>query len=243
MKTIIIGDLHGSFIWKQIIENEKPNKCIFIGDYFDSFEFSAAEQIYNFERIIEWKLSNPDIEVIMLIGNHDYHYFEGVPHGKTTGFQTKNYYSILTAIEENKNHLQMAYMFDNIICSHAGIGLTWLEDNGWKSDDDIVEFVNNMWYHKPISFVFSGKNPYGDDIGQTPIWIRPKSLMKDWPTEFRKKYIQVVGHTQQNQIDIKGKSTGNRFYFIDTLTTSGEYLIVENNTITKNSCKVQLNHK
>jgi hypothetical protein len=234
MKTTIIGDIHGRSVWKLITNIEPSDRYIFIGDYFDSFEFSATEQIYNFERIIEWKISNSNTEVIMLIGNHDYHYFEGIPHGDTSGFQTKNYYSILNTIEKYKSHLQMAYMFDNILCSHAGIGLTWLKLEGWKPGDDIVEFVNDVWKYKPTSFSFSGRNPYGDDMGQTPIWIRPKSLMKDWPTEYRKKYIQVVGHTTQNKIDIKGVSTGGRFYFIDTLGTSGEYLIVNDNQFTVN---------
>jgi hypothetical protein len=47
----------------------------------------------------------------------------------------------------------------------------------------------------------------------------------------RKKVIQVVGHTQQQQIDIKGMATGNRYYYIDTLDTSGEYLIIEDGVL------------
>ena len=44
-----------------------------------------------------------------------------------------------------------------------------------------------------------------------------------------KKIIQVVGHTQQNQIDIKGKTTGGRYYFIDTLDNKQpQYLVYEN---------------
>jgi hypothetical protein len=50
-----------------------------------------------------------------------------------------------------------------------------------------------------------------------------------------KKIIQVVGHTQQNQIDIKGKTTGGRYYFIDTLgNKQPEYLIYEDQTFSKN---------
>jgi hypothetical protein len=43
----------------------------------------------------------------------------------------------------------------------------------------------------------------------------------------RKKLIQVVGHTSMFKIDKKGTSTGGRYWFIDTLDTSGEYLIYE----------------
>ncbi|NBP57427.1 metallophosphoesterase, partial [bacterium] len=38
MKTIFIGDIHGRSIWKEIVEQEKPDRVIFIGDYFDSFD-------------------------------------------------------------------------------------------------------------------------------------------------------------------------------------------------------------
>jgi hypothetical protein len=45
----------------------------------------------------------------------------------------------------------------------------------------------------------------------------------------RKQIIQVVGHTTRNQIDIEGKSTGGRYYFIDTMPR--EYLVVKDGDI------------
>jgi hypothetical protein len=237
MKTVIIGDLHGIPDWHPILEFEKPGRCVFVGDYFDSFDVSAAEQIFNFKRIIEWKESNPGTEVILLIGNHDYHYFAGMPHGDTTGFQANAYHTIQYAIEENRHHMRMAYQFDNIICSHAGIGLTWLEMNGWDGNQPIVKYVNDLWRYKPGSFDHRGYHPSGDSMGETPIWIRPRSLMKDWSPEYRDAFVQVVGHTTRSSIDMQGKSTGGRFYFIDTMQTSGEYLVVEDGSIRSNSLR------
>jgi hypothetical protein len=70
---------------------------------------------------------------------------------------------------------------------------------------------------------------YGDNEEQSPIWIRPKSLKRsNAKSDLKKMYIQIVGHTEQSSIDITGKSTGGRYYFIDTLP-SGEYLVEENN--------------
>lgn len=238
MKTIFIGDIHGRPIWKLILEKEKPNRVVFIGDYFDSYDFSTAEQIHNFKEILEYKRSNPDVEVLLLIGNHDIHYFSGMGNSNTSGYQQMGFYLINQVLEENKHELQMCYQLDNIICSHAGIGYTFLVKNGWNGSESIEQFVNDLWRWRPGKFLFTALenryDDYGDDIGQSPVWIRPKSLMRDWKKPWRNQYIQIVGHTYQNQIDIKGKATNGRFYFIDTLGTSGEYLIYENQQFTTN---------
>jgi predicted phosphodiesterase len=56
MKTIIIGDVHGRDQWKQIVAQEKDaDTVIFLGDYFDSFDISAVEQMHNFKEIVEFK--------------------------------------------------------------------------------------------------------------------------------------------------------------------------------------------
>ena len=58
MKTIILGDTHGSSNWKLATHQDKPDRVIFIGDYFDSFEISGVEQINNFKEIIQYKENN-----------------------------------------------------------------------------------------------------------------------------------------------------------------------------------------
>jgi hypothetical protein len=98
--------------------------------------------------------------------------------------------------------------------------------DGWKVDS-IADQINDMSKYRPKIFLFYGRDPYGDNLYQTPIWIRPKSLMNVNYDTLRKEVIQVVGHTVQSQIDIEGKATGGRYYFVDTLPTSGEYLILE----------------
>ena len=44
MKTLLIADLHGLDIWKNIVAKEQPDKIIFLGDYWDSFDLSYAVQ-------------------------------------------------------------------------------------------------------------------------------------------------------------------------------------------------------
>ena len=87
MKTIVIGDVHGRSLWKQIVNQENADRVIFIGDYFDSFDIKCENQITNFLDIIEYKKSSGK-EVIMLVGNHDHHYFPEIGYTGTSGYQS-----------------------------------------------------------------------------------------------------------------------------------------------------------
>lgn len=230
MKIIGLGDIHGRPIWKEIVEKEKPDKVIFIGDYFDSYDYHATKQINNFLDICAFKRENPD--TVLLIGNHDYHYICG--ENGTSGYQKEYSYMINHAIKPNLDNLQMAYEIKPdgidrpVLFTHAGVSSIWLEMNYGRWQDEyssIADVVNDLWKHKPDSFMFNGSDPYGYDTYQTPIWIRPQSLMKANGV-FKKDIIQVVGHTRQNEIDIEGKSTGGNYYFIDALAAR-QYLIIE----------------
>jgi hypothetical protein len=229
LKTIILGDTHGRSIWKDIVAQEKADRVIFIGDYFDSFDIDPVVQQYNFKEIIEFK-EKGECEVILLVGNHDFHYYPG---GETySGYRAGAAPVNRQLLKDNDHHLQMCYQLDNILFSHAGIGDNWLtHQNKYEPGADpgtIADFVNAIWKHQPNRFMFCGIDQYGNTKTQTPIWIRPQALMAGNRDTFLKKdYIQVVGHTAVEKIDIKGKSTGGRYYFIDTLDTSSQFLIYE----------------
>lgn len=250
MKTIVIGDIHGRNVWKKIVEYENADKVIFIGDYFDSFNIPHSDQINNFLDIIEYKKSSGK-EVIMLIGNHDYHYMKGVEESYS-GYKASYRPTIEFLLEDNKQYLQMAYQDGEFLFTHAGVSSAFLDQlkkyllftDEILPTENIAKFVNMVFEHKPQMFGFGAmvKNssylePYGDDLEQSPIWIRPRSLMKANYDTLRKEVIQVVGHTGVNEIDIKGKATGNRYFLIDCLETSGEYLIITDGIITSNSHK------
>ena len=70
--------------------------------------------------------------------------------------------------------------------SATGVTQTWLDNNNIK-----LEEVNERFKKVPEICLFDGINIYGDDITQSPVWVRPKSLLSDSVDN----YIQVVGHT------------------------------------------------
>ena len=254
MRTVIIGDVHGRSNWKLAVHQEQPDRVIFIGDYFDSFEISGVEQIHNFKEIVDYKETSftndgkdnqHKTEVVMLIGNHDHHYFPEVGYTGTSGYQPRIAPSITQVIDENRHHLQMAYGFGEFLFTHAGVSPVFMDQVFGKDDwskESVVVDLNELFRHKPKAFEFNGFDGHGDNTTQTPIWIRPRSLMsvnKKHEKGLKKDYIQIVGHTQMRRLDLTGsdKFTGGRYYFIDTMDTSGEYLVIEDSILRTNSVK------
>lgn len=230
MKTVVIPDLHGKSMWLMVIEKERPQRVIFLGDYFDSFDISGAEQVRNFQKLMEYAEKHPEIEWVFLIGNHDYHYFLEVGYTGTSGYQGDMAATIGHLLEANKDKLQMAYQMDQYLFSHAGVGETFLRRNEfYKANLPIVDFVNELWNNNKQAFDFCGVDGYGDDIGQTPIWIRPKSLMQDGDLEYTNQHVQVVGHTRVLSLsDQLEENEDTPFIFCDTWDNAVKhYLVLE----------------
>ncbi len=225
MKIIAIGDVHGRSFWKLIAAAQAFDKLVILGDYFDSFDISASDQMNNFSKLIAYKRANPD-KVVLLMGNHDLHYLPVAMDAfeMYSGFQQRFAFQISQLLEDNKNLLQMCYKWENYLFTHAGVTHTWLNDAGY-GDEEIDVFINELFQYQPLSFFFNGSNPYGDDITQSPVWVRPASLTRN---AYKYETIkQVVGHTTvQKLVIIK-----DRFFFIDTMGTSKEYLILDDGRV------------
>lgn len=225
MKQIIIGDIHGLNIWKKIIEiHDDADRFIFIGDYVDAFDIGPLEQLENLREIISFKESNSD-KVVLLIGNHDYHYFPNIEE-RYSGYQPKMRPSFEYEYSEYRNKFKMAFIdeYKNIY-SHAGISKTFIDNLGvgFLKNEQLVDFINEMWIARPYAFGFStfDRSGYGDHKTQSPIWIRPNSLVKD-----KIENTLIVGHTQCGEISNLNKSHRKGVYQIDALY-NGFYLINE----------------
>jgi len=252
MKTIVLGDTHGRSTWKLITHQENPDRVIFIGDYFDSYDISGVEQIHNFKEIIEYKETSftndgtdnqKKTDVIMLIGNHDHHYFPEIGNTGTSGYQQTLAPSISQVIDKNRQHLQMAYQMDEFLFTHAGVSSVFMDNvfgkGEWKTEN-IATDLNELFKYKPRTFEFGMAvdmniagwlDPSGDNKEQSPIWIRPRSLMAANRETLRKQVIQIVGHTGVTTIEGQEKMSGGRYFLIDCLDISGQYLIIEDGKI------------
>lgn len=225
MKIVALGDTHGRNKWKEIVvENKDADMIVFIGDYFDAKDggYSANRQIENFKEIVQFKRDNPN-KVVLLIGNHDFHYLNGV-NEEYSSYQfgyAKDINSVLQpAVDEGL--LQMAYQYGSYFFSHAGLTKTWANRNNIDMDD-LDNSVNELFRDDITKFRFTiGPNGSygGNDVTQPPIWVRPQSLVKDMVDDI----ICIVGHTQVKGVTVM---EDDNLILIDCLGTSDEYLSLD----------------
>ena len=236
MKIVVIGDIHGRDIWEKIVEdNQDADIYVFVGDYFDSFDVPISLQLDNFKNILEFKRNNKD-KVILLFGNHDYHYLDIVPtKEKYSGYQFYNAFDIkqLINIGLSEGLLQMCYIHDKYLFSHAGVSMRWLKINIQEYNESfhslensklLEQTINDYFIYKPSVFKFAMGGNFdecGDDITQPPIWIRPRSLKQNGLDN----YIHIVGHTNQRY----GIELDDNVLVIDALPK--EYITIINGII------------
>lgn len=237
-KHICIGDIHGLPTWSEIVKKHSNEdvKYVFVGDYFDSFHLSAAKQIDNFKKIIEFKKENPE-DVILLIGNHDWHYLPSA-NEHYSGFQTHFQFDIADVLKPAISEclLQASYMVENYLFTHAGVSEIWCKNADIKIDKDISININKLFEENPMYFSWSFgavfRNPYGDEVNQTPFWIRPNSLEKSAIRNIDgidKDIIHVVGHTQREKRIERYLTNYKKSIVIDRLPDR-EYLIINEDT-------------
>jgi predicted phosphodiesterase len=226
MRIVILGDTHGNNVWKGIVDHEKDSTdlFIFLGDYFDSRnpKISQRDCLNNFNDILQFKNLNKD-KVVLLIGNHDYHWLPDAPYKQSSfdPYMDKEIGDLLTNNINNGN-IQLVYEQDNYLFSHAGISQKWLEHRKLPFDCDIINDIIKK-DKKLLAFHMGDDSEDGEHPLQSPIWIRPDTLSKC----ILPGYIHVVGHTKQEEINIS-----DSLILCDTLNGSNcQYLIIDNNKI------------
>ena len=132
MDIIAMGDVHGRDLWKYVTKVHSFDKLILLGDYFDFFDFKLKEQIRNFEEIVAFKEAYPE-KVVLLIGNHDFHYMPAARAVNETysGYQDWYSFQISYLLQEHINLLQVCYKWEYYLFTHAGVTNIWLKKAGY----------------------------------------------------------------------------------------------------------------
>jgi hypothetical protein len=124
-------------------------------------------------------------------------------------------------LEENIDLIKVLYLTeDRYIISHAGLSAAFMEKMR-RVGVSSVEGINDAFTKDRSILKFDGDDPFGDDITQSPIWIRPPSLCScPFPG-----YNQIVGHTPKYEIEevsIPGSADAHRS--IEIIFINNEYV-------------------
>ena len=224
-KIIVLGDIHGNTVWKDILAKEQPDQVIFLGDYVSTHEdVSDEQQVENLRDILRYKDEHP--ETILLRGNHD------MQHLGYESIEISGYFpGVALEMEQLKDEFlaktQWIYVIGNTVFSHAGISQAWLEANGLTLD-----VINSLDPSGLFGFNTSDPHDFSGNSPEQPLtWIRPMALIGEMIPD----YDQVVGHTPvEHCFNVKDviADTPYNLWLCDALD-QGAYLRIENGVITE----------
>ena len=222
-KILVIGDIHGRSIYRDIIEKESPDQVIFLGDFASShYNISPEKQIEEFDWVINYKQQYPN--TIILRGNHDteamgYYWAECYPkaYGYDMWAERKQIWL---------DNTQWVYIDEDLktIFSHAGVSQIWMDNSRIKS----VYEINNLEPSELFGFTPESLfDNFRNSVTQPPTWIRPQSLCKCNVIE----WDQVVGHTPATTdiINIRKATKKNRNIWLCDALDMSKYLIIDDN--------------
>lgn len=215
---LIIPDVHGRSFWKEAVESGDYEKVVFLGDYTDPYQWegiSEEDAIDNFLLIIEYKEKNPD-RVVLLLGNHDLHYYSEHFYELTEGSR----YNALAAVflqclfQDNSNLFQLTWETDwgnrHYLFSHAGITQSWLKRNNDLIGKPDAQHLNHlvMTDEGLESLAQVGEIRFGDYPSGSIVWADSDELAV---SDALPGIYQIVGHTQQ----INGPVITDKFACLD----------------------------
>jgi hypothetical protein len=209
--TVVIGDVHGSDYWKEVIKENPDCRYVFLGDYLDPYEeMDSKILVGNLKDIIQLKREQPD-NVVLLLGNHDLHYItDKIVQSSRFDFDISQEVSVLFG--ENRSLFQFACQDENCIFTHAGISHKWFVDD-FKGDfqTNIADQLNHPKPGQERFLYACGMARGGFDKRGGVFWADIRELY-----EPLKGYTQIVGHNRVKDIS-DHTNRGGRIIFCDCL--------------------------
>lgn len=185
MRIIIVPDVHGRTFWrkcKNLINS--VDKIIFLGDYLDPYididGIFPHEALTEFKEILEFKKNYPD-KVILLLGNHDLHYWPQYKNIWGCRRDNANFDDISYLFISNINLFQISYKIDKYLFTHAGVQQGWLDTiNGkkkvrittaFKLDKEYnIDNLNDLLYDCHDALWMISRERGGRDLYGSCVW-------------------------------------------------------------------------
>lgn len=220
-KTVAIGDVHGLDSWKDVVEAHPESRIIFLGDYLDPYFYVPRDRLLdNLREIIALKKSRPE-GVVLLLGNHDLHYFSSYAC-KGTRYDcgiAGDAYGLFT---ENSGIFQYAFQDGNCLFTHAGVSQKWFEDDFHGDAAHSMADQLNHPEESQISALFRVGYARGGERGYMGgiFWADESELYNPLHG-----YVQVVGHNRVREVTEREGVGDSRIIFCDCLRY-GLYLCI-----------------
>ena len=159
------------------------------------------------EDVIEFKRNNRD-KVILLIGNHDAHYFlRGFP--RSTRYDSSNAYHLKEMYSSHRSIFKLAHEEtvgdEKYLFTHAGLMNSWIERNKDIIGEPTVDSLNHLL-----------DNPRG---------ISALSEISNYRTWLGEKSGSIVWSDIREKIDLKKSNEHNIFQNDDSIVEKYDYQI------------------
>jgi len=194
MKSLIIPDIHDEVaIVDSIVERERPDEAIFLGDYFDSFNGSPADAL-NTARWLKARLWLPGYFFIM--GNHETQYRWPKSPWHISKSYTKNKQDAIDSVLTTADWQRMTFAVQrgNYWFSHAGFHPDlFARPNGWN-DNRVWEIIHRAEFEASagIHTYITDEQRDTSDAPSGPQWLRWQQFVPIPGVN------QVVGHTEHD---------------------------------------------
>jgi hypothetical protein len=219
-QLLIIPDVHGRKFWKEALETGSYEKVIFLGDYADPYEDEGITEdaaIENFKDIIAYKQQNPR-RVVLLLGNHDLHYYSDYYCDIAVGsrYSPSAAITLQPLFQDNKKLFQLAWETNlghkHYLFSHAGITMSWFMRNLHQIQKPDATHLNRLLKTNEglETLAQVGAIRWGPYPSGSIVWADSSELSVSNPLP---DTYQIVGHTMQ----FDGPAITNKFACLDCL--------------------------
>ena len=219
--TIAIGDVHGLDLWRDVVEAHPECRVVFLGDYLDPYGYVPREKLLeNLRSIIELKRDRPE-DVILLLGNHDLHYFcEDACVG--TRFDMEIAKAASWMFLNNIGLFQYAFQDGEYLFTHAGVSQLWFDyDFCGDAERSVAEQLNNPAADQVAALLRVGYARGGRACDTGGIFWADKSELEEPLYGF----TQIVGHNRVAEVTEHTGPGGGKIVFCDCLR-NGLYLYI-----------------
>jgi predicted phosphodiesterase len=133
--ALVLGDVHGNLDKAQKFIAHKPEEThVFVGDYVDSFDETDEQILFTLKFCIE-------SDAILLLGNHDVHYFSEPPF-TCSGYRHLLAKGLNEIFESFVTRFVPCLAVDGFIITHGGVSNEF--GNSALKTKNVVEIANKI---------------------------------------------------------------------------------------------------